>query len=152
MEKIIRMLHSGEYSCVVENFDEIFTFTGKGVSDLYNMIKNKSGFLKKASIADKVVGKGAAALMILGGVEKMYADVISLSALILLREAGVENDFGRVVPLIQNRDKTDWCPLEKLCYDETSAEAILPIVEKFINDMKKSPVHSYECSCGRSLY
>ncbi len=137
MEKLIKILHEGDYSCVVENFEEIFTFTGRGVSDLYDMIKNKPDFLQNARIADKIIGKGAAALMILGGVKDVYADVISLSALILLREAGIEADFGRVVPFIWNRDKTDWCPLEKICYEETSAKAILPLIEEFINNMKK---------------
>lgn len=152
MEKIIRMLHTGNYSCVVENFDEVFTFTGQGVADLYDMVKNKPCFLQKAYIADKVVGKAAAALMILGGVEKMYADVISLSALTLLREAGIDADFGRVVAFIHNREKTDWCPLEKLCYEETSAEAIFSIIEKFIYNPEKELATSWECCCGQQLY
>lgn len=137
MEKIIKILHKGNYSCVVENFDEVFTFTGKGVSDLYDMVKNKPCFLNGASIADKVIGKGAAALMILGGVKEIYTDVISLSALMLLREAGIEADFGRVVPFIWNREQTDWCPLERICYNETSAQAILPLVEDFMANIKK---------------
>lgn len=137
MKKLIRILHEGHYSCVVENFDEIFTFTGRGISDLYDMIKNKHCFLKSARVADKVIGKGAAALLVLGDAKEVYADVISLSALILLREAGVEADFGRVVPFIWNCNRTDWCSLEKICYKETSAHDILPLVEAFINNMKK---------------
>jgi len=137
MEKLIKILHEGNYSCVVENYDETHTFTQRGVADLYDMVKNKPGFLKNARIADKIIGKGAAALMILGEVKEIYADVISLSALILIREAGVKVDYDRVVAFIQNRDKTDWCPLEKICYEETSAKAILPLIEEFINNMKK---------------
>lgn len=133
MKRLISILHEGHYSCVVENFDEIFTFTGRGISDLYDMIKNKYCFLKSARVADKVIGKGAAALLILGDVKEVYADVISLSALILLREAGVETDFGRVVPFIWNRNRTDWCPLEKICYKETSAHNILPLIEMFVH-------------------
>ena len=137
MEKLIKLLHNGNYSCVVENFDEVFTFTGKGVSDLYDMVKNKPCFLQNARIADKVIGKGAAALMILGGVKEIYADVISLSALMLLREAGLDADFRQIVPFIWNRGKTDWCPLERICYNETSAKAILPLIDEFIINLKK---------------
>lgn len=140
MEKLIKILHEGNYSCVVENSDQIYTFSQRGVSDLYDMVKNRSGFLKGACIADKVVGKGAATLMILGEVKEIYADIISLSALALLREAGVEADFGHIVPFIQNRDKTDWCPLEKICYEENSAENILPLIEEFINRMRKPEI------------
>ncbi len=131
MEKIIHILHVGNYSCVVENYNEIFTFSQSGIADLYDMVKNKPGFLKEAAIADKVVGKAAAALMVLGGIKEVYADVISLSALILLRNSGIDTDFGQVVPFIRNRNNTDWCPLERICYKETSAKNILPLIEDF---------------------
>jgi len=140
MNELIEKLHDGNYSCVVRNYDELFTFSQRGVADLYDMVKNKPCFLNGADIADKVVGKAAAALMILGGINKLYADVISLSALILLREAGIEPDFERVVPFIWNRDKTDWCPMERICYDATSAEAIFPLIEEFIAKISKSRV------------
>lgn len=140
MEHIIEILHNGNYSCVVENYDQIYTFSQQGVADLYDIVKNKPGFLRDGFVADKVVGKAAAALMILGSINELYADVISLSALVLLREAGIEADFGRVVPFIQNRDKTDWCPLEKACYEETSVKAIFLLVEEFITTMKRSEI------------
>ncbi|MCD8081011.1 MAG: DUF1893 domain-containing protein [Bacteroides sp.] len=118
MEKIINLMYESDCSCVVENYGKVFTFHKQGVADLYDMVTNRSCFLKDASIADKVVGKAAAALMILGGVKKVYAEIISLSALILLRDAGIETDFRNVVPFIRNRVRTDWCPLERMSYDK----------------------------------
>lgn len=141
MKKIIGILHSENCSCVVGNCDLIYTFSGRGVSDLYDMVKNKPGFLRGAFVADKVIGKAAAALLILGGVEKVYADVISLSALVLLRESGIEADFGRIVPIIQNRTQTDWCPLERICYEEKSATNIYPLIELFIAEMKRNQLN-----------
>lgn len=138
------MLHEGSYYCVVANFDRIYTFTGAGVSDLYDMVKNKPCFLKEATVADKVVGKAAAALMILGSVNKVYAGIISLSALVLLRHAGIETDFGQVVPCILNRDKTDWCPLEKMCYQKESAEEIFPLIDDFIKNRRITEILRYE--------
>lgn len=142
MEKIIGMLHSGNYSCVVENGDVVCTFSGLGVSDLYDMVKNRPGFLNGASVADKVIGKAAAALLILGGVEKVYADVISLSALGLLRESGIEADFGQIVPVIRNRAQTDLCPLERICYEERSAANIFPLIELFIAEMERNRLNT----------
>ncbi|MCD8261367.1 MAG: DUF1893 domain-containing protein [Bacteroides sp.] len=107
MEKIINRLRGDNYSCVVENYGEVFTFYQPGVADLYDMVVNKPSFLKDASIADKIAGKATAALMILREVKKVYAEVISLSALILLRDAGIETDFRNVVPFIWNRLRTD---------------------------------------------
>lgn len=152
MERIVRLLYSGQYSCIVENFDEIFTFSQHGIADLYDMIKNKHGFLNKSFVADKVVGKGAAALMILGEVEKVYADVISLSALIMLREFAVEVDFVKAVPFIYNKDRTDWCTLEKLCYEESSPSIIFSIIEKLRNKSELEFLTPCEYNCKYPLY
>jgi len=132
MEKLKRILQEGNYSCVVDNYDQLFTYTRSGISDLYDMVKNKPCFLKGAFIADQIVGKGAAALMILGNVSGVYAEVISLSALILLRENGIETDFGRVVPYIRNHNETDWCPIERICYCQTSPKEILRLIDKWL--------------------
>lgn len=144
MNKIINILRQGDYSCVIENYDQIFTFTGRGVSDLYDMVTNKPCFLKEATIADKVVGKAAAALMILGKVDRVYAEVISLSGLVLLRHAGIETDFGQVVVGIRNRDNTDWCPLEKMCCQKESPEEILGQIEEFRKNMRIREILKYE--------
>ncbi|NDW18826.1 DUF1893 domain-containing protein [Dysgonomonas sp. 216] len=137
MEDIIRILHEGNYSCVVKKNDKIHTFSQRGVADLYDMLKSKPYFLKDACIADKVVGKAAAALMILGGISRLYTDTISSSALLLLHESDIKVDYTHVVPFIQNRDKTGWCPLEKLSYEITSAETIFPLIEEFISKIRK---------------
>ena len=142
MEELIQSLRDGNYSCVVKNLNKTYTFSQRGVADLYDMVKNKSGILKGASVADKVVGKAAAALMILGGVSELYAEVISLPALTLLRAAGVAVDFGCEVPFIENRNKTDWCPLEKKCYNETSADSIFPRITEFIEKMKEIQINN----------
>lgn len=138
MEQLIKILNEGNYSCVVENFDEIYTFSGRGVSDLYNMIKNKPGFLKEAVVADKVIGKGAAALMILGEIKSAYAKLISLPALIMLQNVGIKTTYEDVVPNILNRVQTDICPLEKMIGDNEKPEEILPIIEKFREAMMKN--------------
>ena len=132
MERIINKLHTGNYSCVVENYDETYTFSQCGVADLLDMVKNKRCFLKEASVADKVVGKAAAALLILGEITEVYTDIISLSALVLLREAGIKTDFGHVVPFILSHDKKEWCPLERLCYNESSVTTILSLIDEFV--------------------
>lgn len=90
MESIIDILHKGGYSCVMKNREEVRTFTQRGVADLYDLYQADSAFMKGAAIADKVIGKGAAALMVLGGFKTVYADIISTPALALLCEAGIE--------------------------------------------------------------
>lgn len=116
----------------MKNREEIRTFTQRGVADLYDLYQTEPAFMKGASVADKVIGKGAAALMVLGGFKAAYADIISTPALALLREAGVEVTFSREVPHIINRDKTGWCPLETACGNLQSAEDMYPVIRDFI--------------------
>ena len=136
MEELISLLHSGGYSCVIANGENIRTFTQRGVADLYDLLTQEPEFLKGARIADKVVGKGAAALMILGGIKELYTDIVSSKALDLFRESEVKVDFAQEVPFIWNRDHTGWCPVETLCSEEKSAEAILPLISEFLQRMR----------------
>lgn len=136
MEEIIDLLHKGGFSCVMKNREEVRTFTQHGVADLYDLYQTAPDFMKGASIADKVIGKGAAALMVLGGFKAVYADVISVPAINLLRESGVEVAFSQEVPHIINRDKNGWCPLETACHDLKSVEEMYPVIRDFVNKMR----------------
>lgn len=136
IERLIDLLHTGGYSCVVMSRKEVRTFMQRGVADLYDLYRENPSFMKGASIADKVVGKGAAALMVLGKVETVYADVISTPALTLLREANVEVIFRQEVPFIENREKTGWCPLESACSGLKSVADIYPVIRNFITGIR----------------
>ena len=119
MESIIDILHKGGYSCVMKNREEVRTFTQRGVADLYDLYQADSAFMKGAAIADKVIGKGAAALMVLGGFKTVYADIISTPALALLC-----------------RDKTGWCPLETACMELNTVEEMYPVIQNFISRIR----------------
>lgn len=134
MEELIDILVSGNHSLVVDN-GEIRTFDGRGVSDLFRMLEQAPGFLDRARIADKVVGKGAAALMILGGVKEVYAKVISDPAFDLLEKSGVKVSFGKRVEHIINRKGDDICPVEKLCADFATPEECLPLIKNFLSQL-----------------
>ena len=91
-------------------------------------------FLAGAEVADRVVGKAVAAMLVKGGVKNVYADMISLSALTLLRNAGIDTDYDQLVTYIKNTRLTDWCPVEAMCYNEQTVDEILPIVQQFVED------------------
>jgi len=46
MDKLIKILHNGNCSYVVKNYDQIFTFSQRDVADLYDMIKTSMVFSK----------------------------------------------------------------------------------------------------------
>jgi hypothetical protein len=69
--------------------------------------------LKDATVSDKLVGKAAALLFAHGGVRSLWAARMSEAARDFLRAAGIDFDYGELVPAILNRDGTDLCPMEQ---------------------------------------
>lgn len=70
-QNLIDYLFTEKCSCIIRNRNEIRVFHERSVKDLYRLLKEESEFLDGAFVADKVVGKAAAALMILGGVKEV---------------------------------------------------------------------------------
>lgn len=130
--QFIGQLHAEQCSCVVSNGRQTRIFRQRGVKDLFRLLTEEPELLGGAFVADKVVGKGAAALMILGGVREVYADVMSAGALELFARSGVRADSALHVPHIVNRAGTGWCPVETLCRDCRTAEECLEPIRKFI--------------------
>ena len=56
LQDLIDLLHERKCSCVLRN-GEIYTFERRGVEDLYALLREQSGLLLGADVADKVVGK-----------------------------------------------------------------------------------------------
>lgn len=136
MEELIETLHTGGYSCVIEKEGKIRTFIRRGVADLYDLYENEKAFMQGARIADKVIGKGAAALIALGKMKEVYTDVISTSALSVLREADIPVRYAEETPFIINRDKTGKCPLETACKNLNTPEEMYPAIKAFVSQLR----------------
>lgn len=131
MKQLIELLHREQCACVIGKAGEYHLFRERGVTDLYRLFNTKPQLLEKAAIADKVVGKAAATLMILGGIEELYTDIISIPALRLFKETTIKVSFKQQVDHIKNRTQTDWCPLEKTCFKAEDIETIYPLIKAF---------------------
>ena len=136
VQDLIQILHSEQCSCVIQN-QEVKRFHNRGIMDLYNVYAHEPAFLQGAEVADHVIGKAAAAILIAGGAKQIYADLISLSALMLLRETGIPTEYKQVVSYIQNHKLTDWCPMESECYSEKSVEDMMPLIKHFVESQRK---------------
>ena len=137
---LLKQLDEGKYSCVIYNKGTTRTFSKSGVRDLYELVTNEPATLKGARMADKIIGKGAAALMILGGVKEVATHCISETALQMFKEAKVKVSYEKCIYGIINRNKTDWCPLEKRLSNVSTAEECRPIIEQFIADLNAGNV------------
>lgn len=137
-EAVARLQTEG-LSCVIVSADgETTLCRERGVKDLYRILTSAPSILDGAFVADKVVGKGAAALMIEGGVAEVWTAVISRPALHLFEDAGVKVDYADCVPNIINRASTGICPVERLCAACSTAAECIPLIGAFLAEMQSS--------------
>ena len=132
LDHLRQILHSTACSCVIGNGGRVETFHQRGIKDLYELLNNGSGLLDGASIADKVIGKGAAALMIAGGVKEVYTDVVSEAAMELFERYGTATSYDKRVAHIINRKGDGICPVESLCAECVTVEECLEKIEEFL--------------------
>ena len=118
LERVKDALHKHHSTCVLLTADgRVLESSLSGVSPLTEWLRKDPELLRGASIADRVIGKAAALLMLYAGVKEVYADVISEHAAVCLGERCVPFHEGERVPYIVNRTHTGMCPMEKLCLD-----------------------------------
>lgn len=119
------------YTLVVGNGD-IRTYTGRGLDELYKIYQNEPALLKGAIVADKTVGKAAAAIFAMGAVSQLYAETISRPSLAMLKKARVDVSYKNLVPFIQNAKRDGMCPMESACKNAGTPEQCIKIIdEKF---------------------
>ncbi len=133
LHQLIDLLYEEDCSCALWNGGAPTLCYRRGVKDLHDLLTLSPEKLRDALVADKIIGKGAAALMVLGGVSRVYAGVISEPALAMLTSAGIPVTYGRRVANIINREGTGICPVETLCLDCASAADCLPLIEQFLS-------------------
>ena len=81
LEKAKSILLSTASTIAVVSNGEVFTSQERGVKPLLHLLTEKKGFLKGASVADKVIGKAAALLMVLGEIKEVHTLIISEPAI-----------------------------------------------------------------------
>ena len=132
MKQLIDLLHNEGLTLVVQSSDgTLHRFTQRGVKDLLTLVTKQPQVLHGALIADKAVGKAAAACMIVGGVKHVHADIMSEPAFALLQAHGIIAEFGQLVDHIINRTGDDWCPMERLSHDECDPATIIKKIQNF---------------------
>lgn len=102
---------------------------------MYELLHSNRSLLEGATIADKVIGKGAAALMIAGGVKEVYTDVISEAAMELFKQHTIKVEYDKRVANIINRRGDGICPVEERCAECNTIEECLVKIEEFVKSM-----------------
>lgn len=111
---------------------EIREFHRRGVIDLFTLVTEEPEFLHGGKIADRVIGRGAALLLLKAGIAEVFAYVISQGALDILTQNGIEVSYSTVQPHIINRTGNDICPVEKLTQDIISPDEAYWKIKEFL--------------------
>ena len=120
LAKAIKTIESGEFSCILIRHDEIIhRDLGKGVRPLLTLLKTEEGreLMENSIVADRIIGKAAAILLVLGKAKSAYGITMSKSAKEYLQAHGIDCKFSRCVDAISDRTGRGICPLERSVMD-----------------------------------
>ena len=127
MDKLISMLgHDGCRGVMRSTGGKTIVFRRR------DAVTSHPDLTQGASVADKVIGLGAAFLLVKGGVAEVYAEVISRPAVSKLQDAGISLSYGKTVDHIINREGTGICPVEQLTSTAQSADEAWKLIKEFI--------------------
>ena len=135
MQQLIEILRREKCSLVVKNHDIVTTYSKPGVRDLEYLLDHDPEMLHGATIADKVIGKAAAAMVVVGGVKELYAEVMSKRAIPFLEEAGIAYTYGTLVDTI--KEEGDRCQLEKITAPASTPEETVALLRAHFEKKKR---------------
>ena len=116
------MLRREAYSCVIADRDRVMTSRARGIAPLLERAE-RGELLEGAFVADRIIGKAAAMLLVPMRVAAVYGEVMSREAERLLLENGIEVDCGALTDRIDNRAGDGPCPMEQAVADLTDCAA-----------------------------
>lgn len=105
------------YSCVVLKNGEYITSDAFGIKPLMVLLREDKSCFDGCAVADKIIGKAAALMLVLGKAQAVYGRIMSRSGAEILSKSNIYFEYGELVDGIKNRDKTDLCPMEKTVLD-----------------------------------
>ena len=116
-------------SLVVYKDGNVQEFQQPGVEPILIYLEDKD--FKGTQVFDRVVGRAAAFLYVYGNADYVYANTISKPAIEIFKKNNIKYEAKNIVDEIQNKDKTDLCPFEKLTKNvENPAQAYGLIYKK----------------------
>ncbi len=127
---LIEELKQNNYSLVASNG---YYSYDSGIKPIINKMNEDIHYFKELEIADKIVGKASSMLLILSGIKKINALVLSRQAKNILDKYNIEYTYEELVEYIINRKKDGMCPMEETVKDiDDLNEAFIALNKKII--------------------
>lgn len=113
-EKAIALFEGSGNTCMIFDGEKaVRTFQDHGIKPLVFTLMEEPALLEDATVTDAVIGRAAALLCVEGRAKQVYGRLMSKGAQKVLEDAGIHHRAATVVEQIENRDRTDTCPMEK---------------------------------------
>lgn len=111
------LLNQSDCTCVAVKEDKVYKSNLKGIMPIISKLKEDPQFFNGADVADEVIGRAAAMLLIYGKVRSIYTPLISDHAINILEKYHIYYEYEKKVPYILNRNKDGMCPMEQTVID-----------------------------------
>jgi len=102
---------------IAKNGEVLFETEAHGISGLLKAMKQLQNNMKGSSVADRIVGRAAALLLVHSDVVAVFAVTASHGAIEVLKNNRIFHQFERRVPCILDSKRVDTCPFENLVAD-----------------------------------
>jgi hypothetical protein len=134
LQAAIEELARGGFSCVGSDRDGniVFASSESGLKPLLNRLEENPNGLSGLYIADKIIGKATACLIIYKGAAACHGCTMSEPASQLLTKNEVQFSYDRIVPFIRNRAGTAMCPMERAVETAMDAKNGFEAILKFL--------------------
>jgi hypothetical protein len=117
-----KFLISSNTLWVYKEDKHLFRSSKSGILPLLEYIDSVGAYYRQVIIFDKVVGNAVALLSVKAAAEEVFSPLGSELATNSLSNYDIKYHFSETVPYIQNRDRDDMCPMEKLSIDKEPEE------------------------------
>ena len=116
------VIYKSDASVIVSN--------DRGVAPLMKLLKEDKLQLRDSMVADKVIGKAAALLMVYAGVKEVFTPTISKPAVEVFENNNVKVLYDKIVDRIINRKGDGLCPMETLCLNVENPEEAFDAISR----------------------
>lgn len=137
-DKALAVLRNTDASFVYVTKEAVLTSEYKGIRRLLALV-NEQTTLAEGFVADRIVGKAAALLMVLQGAKNVYAETIDQPALAVFRTHGVNVLFRKLVPIIINRAGDGICPMENAVLAVDDPKEAFTVLSETVKKLMNAP-------------
>lgn len=119
LQRAVSLLHREGYTCVLCDRDRVLTDRESGILPLLTRCEEGES-CRDMSVADRIIGKAAAMLLVQMQVREVCGDIMSTEAQEYLQAHGVGVSCETLVPSILDRSGKHPCPMEQAVKDLTA--------------------------------